>query len=144
MLVGAHFANAPGVSGAGAVQIAFGSNVPDSSVELTLYGAQTDDHFGESVGGSGRTAGTGLRAFIAGAASADLGGNGSGAAWLVRLLDCSTDLDSDGRLTIDDLHAWFNAPRDLNRDGAATPTDSDCLEAVLRSNEAADMASGRQ
>lgn len=44
------------------------------------------------------------------------------------------DVDGDGRLTVDDLHAWNQSAgeRDINRDGATNTTDLRMLEAELQ------------
>ena len=51
---------------------------------------------------------------------------------------CGEDVDGDGAVTIEDLHALHQSPADINGDGAADAGDMDCLERFLRRREAAD------
>jgi len=82
------------------------------------------------------------------------------AAWAARLPECLTflfpaqeepsqllagvfnpalDVDADGLVTIEDLYAQGEDPRDLNLDGVVTQADSEFLERYLRRNEPRDM-----
>jgi subtilisin family serine protease len=45
------------------------------------------------------------------------------------------DLNADGRVDIDDLHALHAAPRDLNADGVADQLDFEALIGFLRRGE---------
>jgi len=52
---------------------------------------------------------------------------------------CGEDIDGDGGVTIDDLHALHQNPVDINGDGAADGEDIWCLERFLRRREREDM-----
>ncbi len=56
---------------------------------------------------------------------------------LARVTRTSEDLDADGRVTIDDLIAWTDAPVDVDGDGVADESDRALLESVVRANERA-------
>ncbi|MDX2017811.1 MAG: ADP-ribosylglycohydrolase family protein [Planctomycetota bacterium] len=55
----------------------------------------------------------------------------------------SFDVNSDGRVDIEDLHAIHATPTDLDGSGAADEHDRAYLEALLRAGELADMRNGR-
>lgn len=46
-----------------------------------------------------------------------------------------TDLDASGAVDVDDLHEWYKAPRDVNRDGVINGADASLLEQVIRVDE---------
>jgi exopolysaccharide biosynthesis protein/uncharacterized lipoprotein YddW (UPF0748 family) len=50
------------------------------------------------------------------------------------------DIDADGVVDIDDLHAQTRNPRDVNRDGIINASDAASLEAVLRADEFEDLS----
>lgn len=45
------------------------------------------------------------------------------------------DLDQDGVVGVDDLHAWYETPRDVNRDGSIDQQDKAVLLETIRENE---------
>ncbi|MBM4108118.1 MAG: hypothetical protein FJ255_04810 [Phycisphaerae bacterium] len=55
------------------------------------------------------------------------------------------DVDGDGEVTVDDLHAWHAGagPRDVNLDGVVDLRDADALSERLRRDERSDMRLGR-
>lgn len=53
------------------------------------------------------------------------------------------DLNGDGTLGIEDLHAWEAAPRDLDGNAAADATDRAYLELAIRWRERADLTAER-
>lgn len=54
------------------------------------------------------------------------------------------DVNLDGRVDVDDLYSWYEAPVDLTGDGQADATDSAALEGALRWNEIRDMQGPRR
>lgn len=62
---------------------------------------------------------------------------------LVNPCEENGDVDGNGRVDIDDLYYIHQYPADINEDGVADLLDRQCLEAVLRRNEWADMSYGR-
>jgi hypothetical protein len=64
-------------------------------------------------------------------------------ARLVLLVDYS-DVNSDGRFTIDDLYHQNQIPRDTNGDGVVAPSDLRDLEAWFRWYEIENMTNGRR
>lgn len=58
---------------------------------------------------------------------------------LARVTRTSEDTSADGRLTIDDLYRWHDAPTDVNRSGTADSADADIILAGVRGYEAAAM-----
>jgi len=56
------------------------------------------------------------------------------------------DVDRDGLVSVDDLHAWEQGrgERDVDADGAVDASDREALIAALRAGEAADMTAGRR
>lgn len=71
----------------------------------------------------------------------------SGAAvlgWEALVRTGATDVDGDGKISLEDLYAWHAAPTDLNADRRTTAVDARLIELSLRSSEAASMASGRR
>ncbi len=52
------------------------------------------------------------------------------------------DLNASATVDVDDLHAWFAQPRDVNRDGIIDQRDRELLEQVIRDGEL-DAVSGR-
>ena len=58
---------------------------------------------------------------------------------LARVRRDSEDINGDGKLTIDDLYAWYASPKDLNHDGSANATDYSLLEAAVRGPELVNM-----
>lgn len=58
-------------------------------------------------------------------------------------IGCPRDVDADGRINVDDLHALHAAGADLDHDGAADAADRRCLEAALRRAEGEGMGAGR-
>jgi hypothetical protein len=55
----------------------------------------------------------------------------------------SFDLNHDDVLSIEDLHAWWASPSDLDGDGVADAADRQYLERAIRWNERSDMLAGR-
>lgn len=53
------------------------------------------------------------------------------------------DVNQDGQRSIEDLYAWYAAPRDLTGDGVADQRDQSYMQAALRWREWADMTRGR-
>jgi hypothetical protein len=53
------------------------------------------------------------------------------------------DVNGDGRVDIEDLHAIHATPTDLDGSGTADESDRAYLEAFLRAGELADMRNGR-
>lgn len=62
---------------------------------------------------------------------------------LARAHRSSEDIDSNGRVDIDDLYAWHQNPVDINRDGNADVTDKDLIEASIRGSVFEDLG-GRE
>ncbi len=56
----------------------------------------------------------------------------------------AADVDGDGILTIEDLHAQERAPADVDGDGLTTAADTEFLRFLLRAGESADVLSGRE
>jgi len=54
------------------------------------------------------------------------------------------DVNDDGRIDINDLHAIHRIPTDVTGDGVVGPEEKACLEAFLRRNERDDMTAGRR
>jgi hypothetical protein len=63
---------------------------------------------------------------------------------LARPARTSEDIDSNGRVTVDDLYAWHAAPTDIDRSGAADGADRLILMKSLRFYERSDMIGRRQ
>ncbi len=55
-----------------------------------------------------------------------------GGQWVAAPVLSGADIDADGRVTWDDLDAYYADPRDLDGDGQVTVADEDCLLAYLR------------
>ncbi len=51
---------------------------------------------------------------------------------LARARRTSDDINGDGRVDLDDLYAWNQAPVDINRDGVADARDGALVEAAIR------------
>lgn len=54
------------------------------------------------------------------------------------------DVNADGSVTIEDLYAFFDAPRDINLDAQADAADSALLEWYLRRSEPESMTAGQR
>jgi hypothetical protein len=63
---------------------------------------------------------------------------------LARPARTSEDIDSNGRITVDDLYAWHAAPTDLDRSGTPDNADRLILMKALRFYERTDMIGRRQ
>lgn len=50
------------------------------------------------------------------------------------------DLTGNGVVDVDDLHAWYDTPRDVNRDGVVDQQDKALLLEVIRQDELEDMS----
>jgi len=53
------------------------------------------------------------------------------------------DLDGDGLVDIDDVHAWTQANTDLNGDEAVNAADGRALQAFIRRREGSRITGGR-
>lgn len=63
---------------------------------------------------------------------------------LARVQRTSDDINADGKVTIDDMYAWYANPADLNRSGTADDTDLRLLESSIRGFEHATMKGERR
>lgn len=63
---------------------------------------------------------------------------------LARVTRTSEDINNDGKVTIDDLYAWYASPVDINHSGAADNTDADILLNDIRGYEHATMRIGQR
>ena len=60
-------------------------------------------------------------------------------AFLMGLGGCAADINADGQINLDDLHALTQTPADINGDGIADEDDLRCLEKYLRRFEIRDL-----
>jgi hypothetical protein len=63
---------------------------------------------------------------------------------LARVVRSCEDIDGDGAVTVDDVHAWYANPRDINRDGVANAADVQIIWNTIRFHEQLQMIRGRE
>lgn len=63
---------------------------------------------------------------------------------LARVVRSSEDIDGDGVVDVEDVHAWYANPRDINRDGVANSADVAILWDTIRFWEQLQMTRGKE
>ena len=63
---------------------------------------------------------------------------------LARVVRKEEDLNADGRVDVEDLHAWERSPKDINHDASINDIDRRMLIATVRAFERYDMENGRR
>lgn len=63
---------------------------------------------------------------------------------LARVTRTSEDINNDGKVTIDDLYAWYAAPVDINNSGATNDADAQLILDAVRGYEHATMRVGQR
>ena len=156
-IVGAPFAQVPGLNTPGACVVVFGStnlgatglvsaNSFDGTNGFVVTGSGAEDQTGASVALCGDINEDGVNDILIGVPRAGSFDFGRLDVVLGRLLAamCPVDVDGDGRIDIDDLYYITQHPTDINGDGVADYEDAACLERYLRRNELEDMTAGRR
>jgi len=87
LIVGAPFATASGLTGAGLVDVYYGGSPMDAVADKTFYGEMADAHFGWSVSGNASVDGDTALDIVVGAPDYRVGLAATGAAYVIRNID---------------------------------------------------------
>jgi hypothetical protein len=105
---------------AGKAYIYYGGSIVNSSADVIINGAVTDDRFGTSVSGAGDVNGDGYDDVIIGAPQNDANGNAAGRAYIYfggSIMNTTVDVILTGAATGDEFGTSVSSAGDVNGDG---------------------------